>query len=855
MVARPHSILGALLLAAGLVTGCQGSGGPAAPVMQENAASPAPAMDAAPVPPGVGLLAVARLEVDRTSGLVTLEPLRTGQAIGDTFPLDATAFFTQDPCRDCLKVTGFAFRSDVLTLDVTIRHPFPNTAQRQDLDVFDPRVILYLPDRPEWGATDFGGQITYRRPLPSGGFTITPVAGNTRSGQASGYTTRFDERVDTLYGLPTNGNLHPYIDYALDLLPNDPGSGANPWRRLNQSRSPETQVFKINLPPTIEVFASVLILEASYGQSATRTNRLNPQYYNPAFNRKEAFKVEYGFVPPLSMAYGNTINVSVSAADWQHPAGVDPAYPDPGNPGGLPVESTIAYVEVAAAGWTQAATPIITPSFGDGTELSPLVFSANLPRTATFPPKPGTRIPVLIRVIDSLNGTPIGNQNPAFDLGQVYDVSAYQIFEIGIGQPLMPRLQAVAPGFIHRDANAQVRTAPYALSTESTSQLLPIYPNALNLAGEAPAPAMRLLSAPSTADFRIVNPGTVALAARAEFYAQGDKPIDDYPSSPAAHPNPAVNMPVPFGRLAAHPDGTFMAGFGDNNLTVNPIRFSTGLTDRVPNSAIVRTWTPNILGPLVGPRLSAGCGSAPGPTLGSFVRGVISAPGVTFSSRSKLMGFVTAGANSEACSRVARLDYYGAPYNSESQRALTVDLTQVADALWGPTPTQVQYSLLANVRPLRYRAATNTWYHAVFINDRILLFDALEGFNPVSRTSNPSVLATRLSPLETLVDAAFIPHEPSHPFALDMFSQSADWLLLLTRSLAGYRLIAIEPQPASFTLAPISDLDGTFEGWGALTPLCTGMAFDTVNRMLVLSYDSNGVSAGGDMLFSLLAVQ
>ncbi|MEO7993971.1 MAG: hypothetical protein ABI743_06190, partial [bacterium] len=130
MVLSIRLALAALLL--GVVVGCQGGSPTATPAGQPaNDSFPAgAALD--PGGSGDGMLLMGQLSVDADTRTISLTPVRSGGAVGDDFTLDATEFFTAAPCVDCLKISHFEFGGDVLYLDVTVRHPFPNIIQRRD---------------------------------------------------------------------------------------------------------------------------------------------------------------------------------------------------------------------------------------------------------------------------------------------------------------------------------------------------------------------------------------------------------------------------------------------------------------------------------------------------------------------------------------------------------------------------------------------------------------------------------------------------------------------------------------------------------------------------------------------------
>lgn len=829
--------------------GCQ-AGSPTAPTGADPAPAPI-AVALTPGTPGQGMLGSAKLRVDRTTGEVTLTPIRNGAAIGDTFPLDATAYFTSDPCRDCMKLTSFALAPDELNLEVTVRHPFPSVTSRRDLDVFDPRVILFAPGTDAWEFTTFDQLNGYLRPDPLGGPPVrTPFSANARMLlNASGYTTHYDERVDFLNGVTYVGTLNPYIDYATELIPNDNSSGNNPEHRMAQTREPESETFRIYFPPEITLFEAILVFEANYGQSATKATRLSPLYFTPSFNRREAYSTKVSYMrPDNGLLPGSQIAVTVGVTDWQHQSAVDLAYPDPANLAGIPQASRVDRVEVSLPGWTETMQISNFAFSGVGTSADPLVYTLTLPRDAVFPPRPDATLPMLVRVVDEMDGQEISNTNPAFDLGQTFDVATYQIVRMGLSVIMANVTDGPSAGMIQRNSGLRIRPAPYANTDEGTAEFELVYPAHASDPFSAPAKDLRMLFAPSSGDFRLVDPSPLVSSLTGEFYADGDLPIDDYPASPDAHPNPDSTMPVR--SLGASLGGNFMAAFGDDNFTINPLRFSTGITDLVANSDVVRTWTNAGSVRTPGPRLSEGCGSAPGPSFGSRVRGIVSAPTASLAGETGFLGFISAGLDCEACGDYASLSYYSAPYSSEADRLVTIDLDNIAVSLFAGVPTELNYRRLARIVPLPPRNATN-WPHVAFFNNRIVLFNAMAGFNPTTRTSSPTPLGSTLTGLETVIDVCFIPYDADYPFAIGGVAQTDDWVVCLVKGgLTDHRLLAFN---TANTPALQADWGGGLPtNWGPTFPPITELDFDPVNRILAMSADSNGVSAGGDILTTFL---
>ncbi|MEO7993569.1 MAG: hypothetical protein ABI743_04155, partial [bacterium] len=738
-------------------------------------------------------------------------------------------------------------------LDVTVRHPFPNIIQRRDLNVFDPRLVVVTGLRSEWGPVAFPQMGTYDRPASGGGSTPTVLEANTSMLlNADGYTTHFDERVDHLAGKTYTGTLNPYINYATTLFPDDFSSGFNPYHLFAQSRGPETRTIKISLPSTVAKFDAFLMLEVNYGQSATKFTRLNPQYYNPEFNRKEAYNVEVQVgTASDGLRFGSALPLTVNVKDWQQTFTLDPTYPNPGNTTGLRYISTVADVSVAIPGWTAGTANQNIALSGAGTESSPLQYGLSLTRDAFYPPRTGVAIPILVRVRDSQDGSSLGNTNPAFDLGQTYDACAYTILDYIPVRGSTVVTEPPNPGALIQDLGQQIRLAPYPNAGEGSSTTEPIYESGATTAFSASPYDMRLIVAGNSGDLAIVDPVDVSLPS---LWAAGLKPYDDFPNTGQAHPAPESLMPIT--GIAADPNGNTIVSFFDDNFTIDAFRFSTGITDPVANSAVIASWINEgaSAGRVLNARLSDGCGSAPGPDLGSKVRGVVAVPQIKFLDRwTHILGFISAGVNCEACGNYASLTYYGQPYSSESDRAFTVDLTNVAVALLG-IPSDVSYRRLTSVVPLNYNQTTRTWPHVAFKGDTAIVFDALENYNPNLRTSAPSPIVTRSFPItDQIIDAVYVPFDPASPFALGSTVQTTDWVIFLTRGLTGYDLTAVPT--SGFAGSPDAFEDGTVAFWGTLGQVATDLDYDPINQMLILSYDSNGIAAGGNIQSTILMPQ
>ncbi|MEO7995648.1 MAG: hypothetical protein ABI743_14710, partial [bacterium] len=216
-----------------LATGCSG-GHDSAPAIPPD---PAVASSSAPAGSNQVPMGIAKLEIDVASGQATITPLRSAGAVGASYALDATGFFTSLPCVDCMEIAGFgrdAAYPNALKVDISLKHPFPDTSKRKDLDVFDPRIIVINAEDPlrsmrTWAATP--GVDTDRDGSPetlSGNLDVLI--------NADGYTTHFDKRAEEIAGVSLPGILNPYRNYY---TVNPATSGRNSFHRMKMTSPPE----------------------------------------------------------------------------------------------------------------------------------------------------------------------------------------------------------------------------------------------------------------------------------------------------------------------------------------------------------------------------------------------------------------------------------------------------------------------------------------------------------------------------------------------------------------------------------------------------------------------------------------
>jgi hypothetical protein len=306
----------------------------------------------------LGILGAYDLVIDAEKLTGELTPKRM-LSLGESWLVSGLPYFTIDPCQDCLKIAHISlFTNSMIKVDFDIRHPFdlgnphepPSSKNRNDLDLFDP-ILIFRPL--ERTSTEFE---LMGIPVYNG---ITAFH--------QGYTTELANLIDDPSALP-------YF-----LVIDDSFTGAKNYNEFPQGA---IKTFSTILKPGDDLRFE-LYLTMGYGTSADLVNRLHPKYFNPEFNRKNAWKVEVS--PPQGTrvpALGNTwreddpttpFNVTVKVWDWQQ--GVTSIANPPVNEGDIAFASNVATVSVEIPGMTDF-TPSVTESIrGDGADpRDPLIF-------------------------------------------------------------------------------------------------------------------------------------------------------------------------------------------------------------------------------------------------------------------------------------------------------------------------------------------------------------------------------------------------------------------------------------------------------------------------------------------------
>ena len=327
---------------------------------------------------------------------------REAMAIGDIFDADLSQFLTVSPCSNCLSIPYVNLApDDNLLVGIRMKHPFSNIAARPDLHGFDVRAI-FISD------TEYSYMHGIDVMKPDGSIVpaIIPYYFLLNS---DGLTSHYDEiprderyfmngQIDSIN---INGFLRFFEKYATD--PFDPHN-PDGHNVMPVGSAVSTREAVISYDDIYEALEFYIVADVAYGQSAVFTNRTDPQYYLPAFNRTEAWRIEY-WIENNNLTHGDpssTADIVVQVFDWQHGAMVDPAYPDPMNLTGIRESSNVAQVEILLANLQDDLLISTTPESGSGTPQDPLQYRLTVTNVndTSF-----NQLPGLIAVRDELYGS------------------------------------------------------------------------------------------------------------------------------------------------------------------------------------------------------------------------------------------------------------------------------------------------------------------------------------------------------------------------------------------------------------------------------------------------------------------
>lgn len=285
------------LVAAMIIMGCSSSD-PVNPTSDLTAESISP----------IGLLGVYELTIDQDTLAVDMHAKRDMSAIGDSNLVSGLTFFTISPCAGCFTLTDIGFDVAASTLDLTynLAHPFamgsdalpPNAGNRKDLNIFDVALVIV----PTAGATKVA-------------FTGIGVYGGVVA-NAAGYTTE-------LKNVPAVADdAFPFVLVIDDSAAVPP---ANTFNKFEQGTNHDFDV-KFSLTPGDDKIVFDLFLTMGYGAAASGKNKpsfLAPTYFNPEYNRKNAWKVGVAVAEDWIAADTTTTHpIVVSVYDWQVGAAV-----------------------------------------------------------------------------------------------------------------------------------------------------------------------------------------------------------------------------------------------------------------------------------------------------------------------------------------------------------------------------------------------------------------------------------------------------------------------------------------------------------------------------------------------------
>lgn len=327
--------------------------------------------------PDRGVFGAWKVRVETKSMTAEILPARNAQAIGNIFDADLSQFLTVSPCANCLRIPRIAYDDyDDLLMEVAMKHPFSNAAARPDLHGFDVRAIFILTPYYMTSYPD----IDIMKP---DGTTedVNMCMSELSLMNADGYTSHYDWlTTDERYfigGTDIPGNINPFLRFFDDFNtdPFDPLAPAG-HNVMPVGAGYKNRIAVLSQAVLFDIFEFYIIADVAYGQSAVLANRTNPQYYLPAFNRTEPWRVEYWIENNTLAAFNplSTADLVVQVFDWQHGATVDPTYPDPANKSGIPEASDVLQLELSIPGYQDDPIIATTPESGTGSPADPLQY-------------------------------------------------------------------------------------------------------------------------------------------------------------------------------------------------------------------------------------------------------------------------------------------------------------------------------------------------------------------------------------------------------------------------------------------------------------------------------------------------
>ena len=441
-----------IILTSMFLIGCSsGNNNPVAPGGASDN-SPVAGLESEGMNPGNPLIGIWDVVVDPAGMTAEASLPRSTDLIGDAFYCDITFFLTGTPCSDCLVIKGIALDADEnIVLTTGVHHPF-EPAARLDLNVFDLRMLVAWKDAPSVMTfpaieADVDGNGSMDGPV-SGyfGFLLN----------AEGYSTIFDSLAEPALGVAYPGNLVPFVNLFVDPSDGNYDITANPDNGFTDLGNPSGRnVFPMGSDEeTTElvfanrngVFEFTIALESAYGQSSIRYTRMDPRYFLPEFNRKEAYSVDINIDSNELLAgdSSTSADLTVSVVDWQ--AGIDPVAT--WDPDTIPLDSIrhksdVKQVILDVPDIMTDSQSMATPDSGDGSFADPYTFSFTMQNTQ----EAGLGWYVgLVAVRDDMvdvipggeNWPPMGIERDGLTQHTLRDFTAYNMFNIFVAEEVIP---------------------------------------------------------------------------------------------------------------------------------------------------------------------------------------------------------------------------------------------------------------------------------------------------------------------------------------------------------------------------------------------------------------------------------
>jgi len=318
----------------------------------------------------LGLLGAYELNVNFDELTADLVAKRV-PTLAESYLVNGITYFTVKPCTDCLRISGLSLtESGNIEIVFSIKHPFqvgdphkaPSSTNRNDLDIFDVALVFHPTDV---APANFA---LFKIPIYEN-YCVAP----------DGYTNELENITD-------DPAVCPYY-----LVVDDSKTGARNYNRLPQGSN---MTFSAVLKPA-EKLVFDLYLTFGYGASATFISRLCPRYFNPEFNRKNAWKIQAfppeGHLPPrLGITWQENDQttkyyVTVKVWDWQQ--GVTTIANPPVEPYDIAFASNVKRVSVEIPGMTNELPFSEIADSGSGSDPRfPLIFHVPIANENLLPP-------------------------------------------------------------------------------------------------------------------------------------------------------------------------------------------------------------------------------------------------------------------------------------------------------------------------------------------------------------------------------------------------------------------------------------------------------------------------------------